>query len=150
VCPRNRGVVDGSDFAGELPDVMVGSIPVMINEHFTDSFDFHFVPASVHQLLETALFKRVSDAVAQGSTPEAVALATRLGVTQKDIDALNAFYTPVITKPGIIDNLWVLVPALPDTAPMKLGKTEGGLDELSTVDASLGMVLSEQCNLSAV
>lgn len=96
---RNRGVVDGADFAGELPEVVIGTIPVVINPHFTDSVEFHFAPASVHHLLESSLWKRLCDAAASTSG-DGAALAARLGLAQKEVEEINAYYHPIHTKPG--------------------------------------------------
>jgi hypothetical protein len=101
VC-RTRGVVDGADFAGECPEVVVAVIPPppVMSQPRGDGSDpngpaykgdpeFHFAPASVHHLLETKLFEQlVATAIGRGNP----AIASAVGVTSLDIEAVAEFY----------------------------------------------------------
>jgi hypothetical protein len=98
---RNRGVVDGADFAGELPDVLVGSVPVQMSPFYVHDTEFHFASASVHQLLESSLFKRLCDAAA-ATSGDAAAFSARLGLAKPVVDEIQAHYHPTFTKPGAL------------------------------------------------
>ncbi len=107
---RDRGVVDGADFAGECPAVAVCSVP---QEHELGrrsdgtspygpapkgAMELHFAPACVHHILETTLVQQLLG-TAEGTGVAAVSAA--LNLSPEEAAALRALYPKEHIAPGV-------------------------------------------------